>query len=69
MSATKIGTTNCELEPIRFTGAVQPHGALIVLQPVTGIVEAASASCQTVLGWTAECLLGLPLSACHYTQI
>jgi PAS domain S-box-containing protein len=59
--AGQIGLNTCELEPIRFPGAVQPHGALLVLQPVTGIIEAASASCQAVLGRTAESLLGQPL--------
>ncbi len=61
MSAINIDncdTTTCEQEPIRFPGAVQPHGALLVLQPVTGIIEAASASCQAILGRSAESLLG-----------
>jgi PAS domain S-box-containing protein len=57
----QIGPNTCELEPIRFPGAVQPHGALLVLQPVTGIIEAASASCHAVLGRTAESLLGQSL--------
>jgi PAS domain S-box-containing protein len=59
MSAIDIST--CELEPIRFPGAVQPNGALLVLQAESGIIEAASETCESLLGWRAENLLGLPL--------
>ncbi len=53
-----VDLSNCELEPIRFPGAVQPHGALLVLRPAAGIVDAASESCQALLGLSAESLLG-----------
>ncbi len=52
---------NCELEPIRFPGAVQPHGALLVLQPASGIIVAASESCAALIGLSAASLLGQPL--------
>jgi PAS domain S-box-containing protein len=56
---SEIDTKNCETEPIRFPGSVQPHGVLLVLQ--AGIIEAASASAETHLGLDAKSLLGQPL--------
>ena len=56
-----IDLSNCEAEPIRFPGAVQPHGALLVLQRERGRIEAASQSCAELLGLSAERLLGQPV--------
>jgi PAS domain S-box-containing protein len=58
----KFDTNDCENEPIRFPGTVQPHGVLLVLQAGTGIIEAASESCTSLLGLPAESLLGQHLS-------
>lgn len=54
--------SNCENEPIRFTGAVQPHGTLLVVQPETGLIEAASESCSELIDLPAESLLGKALA-------
>jgi len=51
---------SCDSEPIRFPGAVQPHGALLVLDAQSLTVEAASESCQTILGVSPERMLGQP---------
>ena len=40
----------CAREPIRVPGSVQPHGALLVLDPVRLEVLQASANCGTLLG-------------------
>jgi len=61
-SPAEINLTNCESEPIRFPGAIQPHGALLVLQAESGLIEAASESCLALLGHSAESLLGQPLA-------
>lgn len=53
---------NCEDEPIRFPGAVQPHGALLVLDAQSGRVEAASESCQSILGTSPAAMLGQPVT-------
>jgi PAS domain S-box-containing protein len=53
--------SSCEAEPIRFPGAVQPHGALLVLEREHGLIEAASQSCEKLLGLSAERLLGQPV--------
>jgi len=55
---TPLDTTSCESEPIRYPGAVQPHGALVVLAPEGDVVEAASESCASLLGLAAEAMLG-----------
>jgi light-regulated signal transduction histidine kinase (bacteriophytochrome) len=57
-----LDTSNCEMEPIRFSAAVQPHGALLVLSAASGTIEAASASCARYLDAHAESLLGKPVS-------
>jgi len=62
-AAAPIDTTNCETEPIRFTGAVQPYGALLVVHRASGLIEAASESCSTYLAAPAQQLLGQPLKA------
>jgi PAS domain S-box-containing protein len=58
-----LAFSNCELEPIRFPGAVQPHGALLVLQADSGVIDAASESCQALLGLPAASLLGQSFAA------
>ncbi|MDG2528219.1 ATP-binding protein [Caulobacter endophyticus] len=39
----------CAAEPIRIPGGVQPHGALVVVEPVTGAILQSSANLPTVL--------------------
>jgi light-regulated signal transduction histidine kinase (bacteriophytochrome) len=46
--ANMTDTSICESEPIRFSGAILPHGALLVLSS-SGLIEAASMSCDTLL--------------------
>jgi len=57
-----LDTSNCEMEPIRFPAAIQPHGALLVADAASGIIEAASDNTAAYLGTAAPSLLGQPLS-------
>ena len=57
-SQTEPDIKVCGLEPIRFVGAVQPHGAILVIDPVTQSIVAASESCSEMLGASASTLLG-----------
>ena len=50
--------TNCEREPIHLAGAVQPHGALLLLAEGSLRVLQASANAEAVLGLPAADLLG-----------
>ncbi len=52
----------CVLEPISFSGAVQPHGALLVVDTITSLITHASENAQRVLGADAIALLGRPLA-------
>jgi light-regulated signal transduction histidine kinase (bacteriophytochrome) len=64
VTTPSIDSRACEAEPIRYPGAVQPHGAVLVLDPSTGVIEAASASCASLLGQPAERLLGQAVGDC-----
>jgi len=52
---------NCADEPIRFPGAIQPHGLLLTLsEPALEIIQI-SANVETLLARPAEALIGQPL--------
>jgi len=55
---SNVDIFNCDSEPIRFPGAVQPRDALLVLGGQTLLVEAASESCQSILGMSPAAMLG-----------
>jgi light-regulated signal transduction histidine kinase (bacteriophytochrome) len=57
-----LDTSSCEAEPIRYPGVVQPHGALLVVDPVRATMEAASESCKHLIGLGAQELLGQSLA-------
>ncbi|WP_095179565.1 ATP-binding protein [Pseudomonas sp. Irchel 3F6] len=52
---------NCADEPIRFPGAIQPHGLLLTLtEPALQIIQV-SANVETLLARAPESLIGQPL--------
>ena len=52
---------NCADEPIRFPGAIQPHGLLLTLsEPALEIIQI-SANVETLLARPAQELIGQPL--------
>jgi len=51
----------CVQEPIRTPGTIQPHGALLTVDPATLTIVHASENCGAILGTDAELLLGRPL--------
>ncbi|ARE41975.1 Phytochrome, two-component sensor histidine kinase [Rhodovulum sp. P5] len=53
----------CAAEPVHIPGRIQPHGALIAVDPRTLKICYASESCAEVIGIAAEALLGTDLSA------
>src|ERR1700712_1012736 len=53
---------SCALEPIRRPGAVQPHGAVIVVDAATFEVVHASANSSTFMGTAPQNLIGRPLA-------
>jgi chemotaxis family two-component system sensor kinase Cph1 len=51
----------CAREPIHVPGAIQPHGALLGVDPDSLIVIQASDNCEDVLGVSASSLLGIDI--------
>ena len=58
MTVAHLDLTNCDREQIHFAGAIQPHGALLVLQEPELRILQASANTADYLGLPAEALLG-----------
>jgi PAS domain S-box-containing protein len=54
--------SNCERELIHLAGSVQPHGVLLVVDPVHWTVLQASTNCGALLGIAAPALVGGPLA-------
>jgi len=56
--ASDVTLANCEDEPIHVPGAVQPHGALLVLDATSLVVLEVSQSLETVCGFDPSTALG-----------
>src|SRR5471032_970596 len=63
-SMTPLDTllAECDREPIQFPGAVQAHGAMLAVDPASGLVTHASANLNLFLDRGAEDVLGQPLA-------
>ncbi|MHC5538320.1 GAF domain-containing protein, partial [Singulisphaera rosea] len=59
---TEIDLSNCENEPIRIPGAIQPHGALIAVGVADMIVSHASENLDELFGIAATDALGRHLT-------
>jgi light-regulated signal transduction histidine kinase (bacteriophytochrome) len=53
-----VDITNCDREPIHIPGAIQPHGALLVLSEPQWTIVQASANVETLFGVSHWDLLG-----------
>ncbi|HCS08520.1 MAG TPA: histidine kinase, partial [Pseudomonas sp.] len=53
---------NCADEPIRYPGAIQPHGVLVTLSEPALCIEQISHNVQDLFGLNPHALLGQPLS-------
>ncbi len=60
-AATAKDLARCSEEPIHIPGAIQPHGALVVLDPRTLTIQQASENAQEYFGTSAADLLGRPV--------
>lgn len=61
--AESLDAAACEREPIHIPGAVQPHAALLAIDPQSLRVVACSANAGGLLGLEPEAVLGEPASA------
>ncbi|MEO8010781.1 MAG: hypothetical protein ABI650_03965, partial [Dokdonella sp.] len=55
--------TNCERELIHLAGSIQPHGVLLVLDPVSLMVSSASENAAIVFARSVDSWVGGPLDA------
>ncbi|WP_165226981.1 ATP-binding protein [Aquisphaera insulae] len=62
MNDTPVNLENCEQEPIRIPGSIQPHGALVAVGADTLCISHASQNLAEFFGLRAEEVLGKPLS-------
>ncbi len=64
VSVERVPTTltNCDREPIRIPGQIQPHGILAVLEPTALVILQVSANVEHQLAMSPSVLLGQPLS-------
>lgn len=60
---TTIDLTNCDREPIHIPGSVQPHGAMIVVEPGTNAVVFASENISAFLGLGIADVIGQDVSS------
>jgi len=58
VTAKNVDLSNCDRELVQFPGAIQPHGAMLILDEPEYIIRQASENCDSILGRTAEKLLG-----------
>ena len=58
-----INILNCDDEPVRTPGCIQAHGALLVLRRADLSILQASENTQTILGQSAQHLLGQSVAA------
>src|SRR3954468_16314896 len=61
-TSPQIDLTECDREPIHVPGLIQPHGALLVLDPAQLTVLRAAGDTAGLLGRTASSLLGHTLT-------
>lgn len=59
----------CASEPIHIPGAIQPHGALVAIDPSTRLIKVASENTDAILGKPATSLIAKPLSKLFGTEL
>lgn len=57
-----VSLTNCDREPIHIPGSVQPHGAMLVIDPAAHLVAYGSANCFEFISVPPEKAVGVHLS-------
>lgn len=62
VTAKNVDLTNCDQELVQFPGAIQPHGAMLIVDEPGYVIRQASANCDAIIGRTAQDLLGQRVS-------
>ena len=58
MTLAKVDLTNCDREPIHTPGSIQPHGAMLICEPASGLITHVSANAARFLGTEDRPLIG-----------
>jgi two-component system, chemotaxis family, sensor kinase Cph1 len=58
VTAKNVDLSNCDRELVQFPGAIQPHGAMLILDEPEYVIRQASENCEAFVGQPAELLLG-----------
>jgi two-component system, chemotaxis family, sensor kinase Cph1 len=58
VTAKNVDLSNCDRELVQFPGAVQGHGAMLIVDEPDYVVRQASENCGAFIGFNAEHLLG-----------
>jgi len=58
VTAKNVDFSNCDRELVQFPGAIQPHGAMLIVDEPDYVILQASANCKSLLGSAAEDLVG-----------
>lgn len=61
-SAAKVDLTNCDREPIQIPGSIQPHGAMLVVDPDSFKVLFSSENSGALTGYDGPVSRGMPLA-------
>lgn len=56
-----VDLTNCDREPIHIPGSIQPHGAMLVVDPATHLILHASFNTAEFIGLAPEIVIGSDL--------
>jgi two-component system, chemotaxis family, sensor kinase Cph1 len=58
VTAKNVDLSNCDRELVQFPGAIQGHGAMLIVDESNYIIRQVSENCGALIGLTAEDLLG-----------
>ena len=64
----RVDLTNCDREQIHIPGAILPHGAMLVIDPATMMIEQVAGDTLSLLGMDAAALGGQKVSAVFNPQ-
>lgn len=58
VTARNVDLSNCDRELVQFPGAIQPHGAMLIVDEPGYVIRQASANCGAIIGYPAADLIG-----------
>ena len=58
VTAKNVDLSNCDREQVQYPGAIQAHGAMLIVDEPDYIIRQASENCRQLLGRPALCQCG-----------